>query len=153
MDNENIRIEFVNGSSITSRYEPYQDFQYVDTRTPFDTIEVTSPNGTPVRIAREDGLRGHRATNLVYDEFADLDQLGYYSEPLVDMFNSVQTGYTISPEETFGAFNHWWNETRQYEFSFDGRKITIKQKEAPDFGELSPSQELNDFVNTLAQGE
>lgn len=153
MDNENIRIEFVNGSSITSRYEPYQDFQYVDTRTPFDTIEVTSPNGIPVRIAREDGLRGRLATNLVYDEFADLDQLGYYSEPLVDMFNSVQTGYAISLEETFGAFNRWWNETGQYEFSIDRSKITVKQKEAPDFGEFSPSQELNDFVNTLVQGE
>lgn len=153
MDNENIRLEFVNGSTITSRYEPYQDFQYVDTRTSFDTIEVTSPNGTPVRIAREDGLRGHRATSLVYDEFADFDRLEESYEPLVDLFNSIPTGYTINVNDTYGAFNHWWNETGQYEFSFDGKWITIKQKEAPDFGELSPSQELNDFVNTLVQGE
>lgn len=153
MDNESIRIEFVNGSSITGRYEPNRNFQYIDTRTTFDTVEVTSPNGTPVRIARENGQRGHRAASLVYDEFADFDRLDEYYEPFVDMFNSVQTGYTISPEETFGAFNHWWNETGQYEFSIDSGKIIIKQKEAPDFGELSPSQELNDFVNTLVQGE
>lgn len=153
MDNENIRFEFVNGSTITSRYEPYQDFQYVDTGTPFDTIEVTSPNGIPVMIARKDGIRGRRATNLVYDEFADFDRLETYTEQLVDTFNSIQTGYTVNAVDTYGAFNRWWNEPGQYEFSIDGDKITIKQKDAPDFGELPPSQELNDFINTLAQGE
>lgn len=153
MDNENIRIEFVNGSSITSRYEPYQDFQYVDTGIPFDTIEITSPHGMPVRIAREYDQRGHRAHNLVYDEFAHFDRLEDHTEPLVDMINSVQTGYSVSTDDTYDAFNRLWNEARQYEFSIDGGRITIKQKEAPDFGELSPSQELNDFVNTLAQGE
>lgn len=131
MDNENIRIEFVNGSSITGRYEPYQNFQYIDTRTPFDTIEVATDSG-PVRIARENIQRGHRVSGLVYDEFADFDWLKDYSEPLVDMFNSINTGYTVY---------------------IDGDKITIKQKEAPDFGEISPSQELNDFINTLVQGE
>lgn len=153
MDNENIRLEFINGSTITSRYEPYQDFQYVDTRTPFDTIEITSPHGVPALFAREHNQRGYRAHSLVYDEFAHFDWPEDYTEPLVDMFNSVQTGYTISPDEVQDRFNKWWYEVGQYEFSIDGDKITIKQKEAPDFGELSPSQELNDFVNTLIQGE
>lgn len=142
MDNENIRIEFVNGSSITSRYEPYQDFRYVDTSTPFDTIEITSPHGMPVRIAREYNQRGNRSHNLVYDVFANFDILEGYSEPLV-----------ISQDEMQSRFNKWWYEVGQYEFSIDGDKITIRQKEAPDFGELSPSQELNDFVNTLVRGE
>lgn len=139
MDNENIRIEFVNGSTITSRYEPYSDFRYVDTRTPFD-----EPNTT---------TRGHRASGLVYDEFAGFDWSGDYSESLVDMFNTVQTGYTVPTDEVQSLFNKWWYEVGQYEFSIDGDKITIKQKEAPDFGEISPSQELNDFVNALVRGE
>lgn len=72
------------------------------------------------------------------------------SESLVDL--SVK-GYTLSPDVARGIFHRWWNETGRYEFSIDRGKITIKQEEAPDFGELSPSQELNDFVNTLVRGE
>lgn len=127
MDNENIRIEFVNGSTVTRRYESYPYFQHVN--------------------------RGHRATGLVYDEFAYLDRLGDYSGPLVDMFNSVQTGYTISPDELQDCLTKRWYEVGKYKLYIDGDEIAIKQKEAPDFGELSPSQELNDFVNTLVQGE
>lgn len=86
------------------------------------------------------------ADSLYYDEFVDYDRV-------VDTFNSVQTGYTVNSNDMIGALDRWWNETGQYVFSIDGGKITIKQKEAPDFGELSPSQELNDFINTLVQGE
>lgn len=39
-----------------------------------------------------------------------------------------------------------------YTFYLKDGKIDVKKKTAPDFGEFSPSQELNDFVNTLIQG-
>lgn len=78
MDNENIRIEFVNGSSITSIRRP----------TAFSTV----------------------ASDVFFP-------------------------------------------TDQYELIIENGRLEIKKKEAPDFGELSPSQELNDFVTTLAQGE
>lgn len=41
----------------------------------------------------------------------------------------------------------------EYELVIENGRLEIKKKEAPDFGELSPSQELNDFVNTLVQGK
>lgn len=143
MDNENIRIEFVNGSSVASRYAETSVFHHMDIR---------DSSLTEFRRGEWPAVRGYRA-DLVYDEFADFYRLDDCSEQFIDMFNSVQTGYTVSADDIYGAFNRWWNETGQYEFSVDRSKITIKQKEAPDFGELPPSQELNDFINTLAQGE
>lgn len=80
----------------------------------------------------------------------------YYEDPfviddIVDMFNSVQTGsgYTMNSVEFFNA----WQSMDEYEFSIVDGRIDIKKKEAPDLGEFSPSQELNNFVNTLIQGE
>ena len=139
MDNENIRFEFVNGSTLTSRYEPYPDFRYVDTITPFDEPSTTA--------------RGYQASGLIYDEYAGFDWIDGRYESFVDRFDSIQPGYEISPDEMQYRFDKWWYEVGQYEFSIDGDKITIRQKEAPDFGELSPSQELSDFVSTLARGE
>ena len=107
MDNENIRLE----------YEPYQDFRYVDTRTPFDTLDIPTASGAPVRIVYENNSqRGHRSSGLVYDEFCEFS-------------------------------------LDEYECSFNGYHFELKKKAAPDFGEISPSQELNDFVNTLTLGE
>lgn len=141
MDNENIGFEFVNGSTITSRYEPYQDFRYVDTRTPFDTLDIPTASGRPVRIVYENNSqRGHRASGLVYDEFADLDWL--------DEFVSCDTGFEIREE-----YLDRWITPDEYEFTFNGDHFEVKKKTAPDFGEISPSQELNDFVNTLVHGE
>lgn len=124
MDNENIRVEFVNGSGITGRYEPYSDFRYVDTRTPFD-----EPNTT---------VRGLRASILLHDEFFNLNWPDY--------LDSHQIAYG-APEyrDVFGL--------DEYEIYFKDGKVGVKKRAAPDFGEISPSQELNDFVNTLVRGE
>lgn len=120
MDNENIRFEFVNGSTITGIYEPYPAFMHIDTRTPFD-----EPNTA----------RGRQAPGLFYDEFVDEDWM--------DEFDSYYT-----TEGCQGGLN-----VDEYEFWFNGDRFAIKKKAAPDFGEISPSQELNDFVNTLVLGE
>lgn len=143
MDTVRNGILFRNGSAITATYEPYPEYHHLDIRDRY--IEF--------RRDERPAVRGHRANNLIYDDFADFDQIDDFSEPLIDLMNSVQPGYTISPDEVQDRFNKWWYEVGQYEFSIDGDKIAIRQKEAPDFGELSPSQELNDFVNTLVQGE
>ena len=124
MDNENIRFEFVNGSGITGRYEPYSDFRYVDTRTPFDESNTT--------------VRGRRVSNLLYDEFVNLNWPDYLA--------SHQIAYGV--QEYRDIFN-----LDEYEISFKDGNLEVKKKAAPDFGEISPSQELNDFVNTLVQGE
>lgn len=124
MDNENIRFEFVNGSEITGRYEPYSDFRYVDTRTPFDESNTT--------------VRVRRASNLLYDEFVNLNWPDY--------LDSHQIAYGV--QEHRDIFN-----LDEYEISFKDGSLEVKKKAAPDFGEISPSQELNDFVNTLIQGE
>ena len=124
MDSENIRLEFVNGSTITSRYEPYPEFRHVDTRTPFDEPYTT--------------VRGYRASNLLYDDFVGLNW--------PDDIDSQQIVYGVREyRDVFGL--------DEYEFSFNGDHIEMKKKAAPDFGEFSPSQELNDFVNTLIMGE
>lgn len=54
-------------------------------------------------------------------------------------------GSTITSRDVFSL--------DEYEFYFNGDHFEIKKKAAPDFGEISPSQELNDFVNTLVRGE
>ena len=124
MDNENIGFEFINGSGITGRYEPYSDFRYVDTRTPFD-----EPNTT---------VRGRRASNLLHDEFLNLNWHDYIDSHQI----------TYGAREYCDVF-----DLNEYEFTFNGDHFEIKKKAAPDFGEISPSQELNDFVNALIQGE
>ena len=124
MDNENIGFEFINGSGITGRYEPYSDFRYVDTRTPFD-----EPNTT---------VRGRRASNLLYDEFLNLNWPDY--------IDSHQIAY--GAREYCDVF-----DLNEYEIYFKDGKVEIKKRAAPDFGEISPSQELNDFVSTLVRGE
>ena len=124
MDNENIGFEFVNGSGITGRYEPYSDFRYVDTRTPFD-----EPNTT---------VKEYRASNLLHDEFINLNWPDY--------LDSHQIAYGTREYYDVSSLD-------EYEFSFNGYHFEIKNKEAPDFGDISPSQELNDFVNTLVRCE
>lgn len=124
MDNENIRVEFVNGSGITGRYEPYSDFRYVDTRTPFD-----EPNTT---------VRGRRESNLLYDKFVNLNW--------PDIPDSHQIEYGARKYYDISSID-------EYEFSFNGYHFEIKKKAAPETGIFPRNQELNDFVNTLIRGE
>lgn len=42
----------------------------------------------------------------------------------------------------------WWNNEGKYKFKIEDGKITMVY-ETPDFGEFSPSQELNCFINAL----
>lgn len=140
MDNQDT-LFFRNGSSIAIGYDPTPCPQATEERC----IEF-SPY--------EDAVRGHRATTLVYDEFTNVDWL--------DRFNSYQPGYIIRADDVRNRFNNddiktrfnqWWEETGQYEFFIDGDKIVLSKNEAPDFGEISPCQELNDFVGALTKGK
>ena len=131
MDTVRNGILFRNGSAITATYEPYPEYHHLDIRDRY--IEF--------RRDERPAVRGYRASNLIYDEFADVDWL--------DEFNSIQIGYTMNNEEIFNV----WHEAAQYEFSLVDGRVEFKKKAAPDFGELSPSQELNDFINALVQGE
>ena len=107
---------------------------------------INFENGNKVTVRYEPYASpsyGIRAPTLVFDEFTSVED---FSEPLIDTFNSYQPGYTI--RENWSGLN-----ICEYECSFINGRFEMKKREAPDFGELSPSQELNDFVNTLVQGE
>lgn len=98
----------------------------------------------------ENPEHGHPGFFYRYDHRTE----SYYEDPfvvddLIDTFNSIQPGYVMNREE----FLNVWLSADQYEFSIVDGRIDVKKKEAPDFGEFSPSQELNNFVNTLIQGE
>lgn len=95
----------------------------------------------------ENPEHGHPGFFYRYDHRTE----SYYEDPfvvddLIDTFNSYQPGYTV--KENWSGLN-----ICEYECSFINGRFEMKKREAPDFGELSPSQELNDFVNTLVQGE
>lgn len=84
-------------------------------------------------------VRGRRLEHTVIDEFGHIN-------------------FYTSVDDTLSSFLDTWNSIKldpidgRFVFRDDG-KLYFESAKAPDFGELSPSQELNDFVNTLAQGE
>lgn len=107
-----------------------------------DTVHnsILFHNGSEITVTYEPYpenrfLRGYRADELIVDEFCGVSYL------------------KMTPEEIQSRFNQWWNDVGQYEFSIHKGQITLKKKEAPDLGEFPLSQELNDFVDTLALGE
>lgn len=118
-------------------YEPYPAFRHIDTRDRYAEI-------------KEDDLLDYTSASIInsnaYREYANnvyFDDIEVTAGSLIDRFNSYQPGYTFDFDPT------------DYEVVFDNGtlKIVKKEKKAPDFGEISPSQELNDFVNTLVRGE
>ena len=118
-------------------YEPYPAFRHIDTRDRYVGIE--EDDLLDYSIINSNAYREH-ANNVYYDEFVDPSIV---ANSFLDRFNSYQPGYTLD----FDPADYevvWENGTL---------KIVKKEKNAPDFGELSPSQELNDFVDTLVLGK
>lgn len=122
------------------RFNPYAD------EPCFEHLDIRAPRLTEFRRGEWPAVRGQRMNAIVYDEFAGIDLSQAYAA-------QEDPGWLgMTAEEVQGRFNQWRNDIGQYEFSINNGQITLKQKETPDFGEFSPSQELNDFVNTLTQG-
>lgn len=118
-------------------YEPYPAFRHIDTRDRY--VEI-----------KEDDLLDYTSASIInsnaYREYANnvyLDDIEVATDSFLDRFNSYQPGYTFDFDPTDYEVV-WENGTL---------KIVKKEKKAPDFGELSPSQELNDFVDTLVLGK
>lgn len=147
MDNSNIHSVF----ETLVNYEPHPAFQHLDIHEQYvelkeeDLLNYTNISPAYSRTstvidAATDYLNGHGANNLYYDEFVESNII---TNSFLDTFNSYQPGYTIDFDPA------------DYEVVVSNGtfKLVKKEKEAPDFGEFSPSQELNDFVDTLVLGE
>lgn len=72
-------------------------------------------------------IRGRRSQHILVDD--------YSPDILTD-------DYVLADIKT------WWNNEGKYKFKIEDGKITMVY-ETPDFGEFSPSQELNCFINAL----
>lgn len=121
-------------------YEPYPSFRHIDTRDRYVEIkEDDLLDYTAASVINSNAYREY-ANNVYYDEFVDSSIV---TNSFLDRFSSYQPGYTFDFDST------------DYEVVFENGtlKIVKKEKNAPDFGELSPSQELNDFVDTLVMGK
>ena len=106
-------------------HDDHAVFRHVDTRYLFDTFDVPADNDGPVQIAYEqEPLRGHRAN------------FAWFDEPMVIRDDIIE------------VLNKWRDKC----YVSNADRWKVEYREAPDLGEFSPSQELNNFVNTLVQG-
>lgn len=147
MDNSNIHSVF----EALVNYESHPAFQHLDIREQYvelkeeDLLDYTSISPaysctSTVIDAATDYLNGYGANNLYYDEFVESN---IPTNSFLDTLNHYQPRYSIDFDPA------------DYEVVVSNGtfKLVKKEKEAPDFGEFSPSQELNDFADTLALGE
>lgn len=110
-----------------------------DAYTNFDLVE-NHEHGHPGRLVYYDA----ETERYVEDIFA-------YEEPLRGRRANISAYEDMFVRNFSEDFDKWWETKGQFEFN--NMVIEFRNKNAPDFGEFSPSQELNNYVNTLIQGK
>lgn len=127
-------------------------------------IRFTATNSI-VRIMEQQDLR----VTTLYSCHEVVKDIGFQiSEEVERRLDSLIVTYELGPRfRTTGgrlirsndiiidefAHDGWLDDDNRYTIYFENGSSITSIRNAPDFGEFSPSQELDNYVNTLIQGK